>query len=321
MSGITQYATSVQMDQAYGHLDTLSDGDKVLLSMTGFGEAREQADKILCRVELRSVNNRHFKLALRCPDRFANLENEFERMLRETISRGSVSLVIRFERSANTNTPQINPAALSDYWHQLQRISQNLGTETPQLGSLITLPGVLDSGDFDDETVQKLWPVIERTVRAAAVHMGEFRKREGASMAIELQAQCSVIDAQVEHITSMAPQVIVEYRDKLLQRVSDLVKDLGSRLGPSDVLREVALFADRCDITEEITRLRSHLSQFRKLVDDQSSQGRKLDFMCQELFREVNTIGSKANHVGIAHSAVEAKVAIERMREIVQNVE
>ena len=140
-------------------------------------------------------------------------------------------------------------------------------------------------------------------------------------MADELRTQCAAISSQVDEIALLAPQVIIEYRDKLLQRVNDLVKDLDTRLGPAEVLREVALHADRCDITEEITRLRSHLSQFQKLLDDKTSQGRKLDFMCQELFREVNTIGSKSNHVGIAHAAVEAKVCVERMREIVQNVE
>ena len=140
-------------------------------------------------------------------------------------------------------------------------------------------------------------------------------------MANELQSQCAAIAAQVDQVAALAPQVIVEYRDKLLLRVNELVKDLDTRLGPADVLREVALHADRCDITEEITRLRSHLSQFLKLLNDSTSQGRKLDFMCQELFREVNTIGSKANHVGVAHCAVEAKVCVERMREIVQNVE
>ena len=140
-------------------------------------------------------------------------------------------------------------------------------------------------------------------------------------MADELRSQCAGIATQVDEVAKQAPQVIIEYRDKVLQRVNELVKDLDARLGPADVLREVALHADRCDITEEITRLRSHLAQFLKLLDDSTSQGRKLDFMCQELFREVNTIGSKANHVGIAHAAVEAKVCVERMREIVQNVE
>lgn len=293
----------------------------MLLSMTGFGEAREQSGDALCRVEVRSVNNRHFKLSLRCPDGFAHLENELERLLRETISRGSVSLTIRFERSASTSSPQINPTVLSGYWKQLQQLAQTLGSEPPRLDSLLTLPDVLEDGRFDPETVQQLWPVVERTVRAAALKMGEFRQREGAAMAAELHVQSKQIAAQVDRVVGLAPQVIIEYRDKLLQRVSDLVKDLDSRLGPSDVLREVALFVDRSDINEEITRLRSHLTQFSKLLDDATSQGRKLDFMCQELFREVNTIGSKANHVEISHAAVEAKACVERMREIVQNVE
>lgn len=293
----------------------------MLLSMTGFGEAREQAGDVVCRVELRSVNNRHFKLSLRSPDGFAHLENDIERLLRETISRGSVSLAVRLERSANTNSPQINQTVLAGYWKQLQAVSQLLGTETPAIGALLTLPAVIDDGRFDTETVQQLWPIVERNIRAAALRMGEFRQREGASMATEMHVQCKAIAAQVDRIANFSPQVINEYREKLLQRVNDLMKDLDSRMGPSDVLREVALFADRCDITEEITRLRSHLSQFLKLLDDTTSQGRKLDFMCQELFREVNTIGSKANHIEISHAAVEAKVAVERMREIVQNVE
>lgn len=289
--------------------------------MTGFGEARERLGDVLCRVELRSVNNRHFKLSLRCPDGFLQFENELEHLLRETISRGSVSLAIRFDRSATSQAPRINPAAVADYWQQLQTICKDLSVSPPQFSALLTMPGVLDDGAFDSSTAQKMWPVVERTVRAAAVHMGEFRRREGASMADELRSQCTAIAAQVDHVAAQAPQVIVEYRDKLLQRINELVKDLDTRLGPSDVLREVAIHADRCDITEEITRLRSHLSQFQKLLDDKTSQGRKLDFMCQELFREVNTIGSKSNHVGIAHAAVEAKVCVERMREIVQNVE
>ena len=191
----------------------------------------------------------------------------------------------------------------------------------PEISTLLTLPGVLDDGAFDTATAQQMWPVVSQAVRTAAKHMGDFRRREGASMADELRAQCAAIASQVDQVSALAPQVIIEYRDKLLQRVNDLVKDLDTRLGPADVLREVALHADRCDINEEITRLRSHLSQFQKLLDDNVSQGRKLDFMCQELFREVNTIGSKSNHVGIAHAAVEAKVCVERMREIVQNVE
>ena len=293
----------------------------MLLSMTGYGEARERLDDVLCRIELRSVNNRHFKLSLRCPDGFLQFEAELERVLRETISRGTVSLAIRFDRSANSHAPRINADAVGDYMAQLRSICGSLAVPAPDIAALLTLPGVLEDGAFDATTAQQMWPTVERAVRAAATHMDEFRRREGASMADELRTQCAGIASQVDQISAMAPQVITEYRDKLLLRVNELVKDLDTRLGPADVLREVALHADRCDITEEITRLRSHLGQFLKLLNDSASQGRKLDFMCQELFREVNTIGSKSNHVGIAHAAVEAKVCVERMREIVQNVE
>lgn len=289
--------------------------------MTGFGEASETTEGTRCRVELRSVNNRHFKLSLRCPDVFTHLESEIERILRETISRGTVSASIRFERDADGSPTRIDSIVLSNFWSQLQKISTSLGAEPPQLSSLLNLPGVLKSGDLDESKLDEIWPTVERVVRAAASHMDEFRRREGASMCHELNVQCTRIGDIVDKISAEAPIVIEEYRSKLLQRVNELVNELDSRLGPSEVLREVALFADRCDITEEITRLRSHLAQFKKLLDDQVSQGRKLDFMCQELFREVNTIGSKANHTGIAYLAVEAKVCIERMREIVQNVE
>lgn len=289
--------------------------------MTGYGEARERLGECLCRVELRSVNNRHFKLSLRCPDGFLQFESDMEHLLRETISRGSVSLSIRFDRSSSSQAPRINPAAVKDYHQQIEKICEELGAASPEISALLSLPGIVDDGAFDSATAEQMWPVVERTIRAAATHMGEFRQREGASMADELRSQCATISAEVDRIAAQAPQVIVEYRDKLLARVNELVKDLDTRLGPADVLREVALHTDRCDITEEITRLRSHLGQFLKLLDDKASQGRKLDFMCQELFREVNTIGSKSNHVGIAHCAVEAKVCVERMREIVQNVE
>lgn len=293
----------------------------MLLSMTGFGEARERSDDALCRVELRSVNNRHFKLALRCPDGFLQFEADLEHLLRETITRGTVSLVIRFDRSAASQAPRINAAALEDYWQQLQPICQRLVTPRPELADLLGLPGVLDDGVYDAATARQLWPLVERTVRAAAAQLGEFRRREGASMVDELRVQIQAIAGHVDQITALAPQVIVEYRDKLLARINDLIRDLDTRLGPSDVLREVALHSDRCDITEEITRLRSHLSLFTSLLDEGASQGRKLDFMCQELFRELNTIGSKSNHVAVAHAAMEAKVSVERMREIVQNVE
>ena len=131
--------------------------------MTGYGEARERIGDVLCRIELRSVNNRHFKLALRCPDGFLQYESELEHVLRETISRGSVSLSIRFDRTTNSQAPRVNPAALADYWAQLQKICGDLSVAMPEIGMLLSLPGVLDDGAFDTAAAEQLWPVVQRT--------------------------------------------------------------------------------------------------------------------------------------------------------------
>ena len=137
----------------------------------------------------------------------------------------------------------------------------------------------------------------------------------------DLEHQCDVIEIAVRQVAALAPQVVSEYRDKILDRVRRLIGDTSVHIAETDVIREVALFADRCDVNEEITRLRSHTEQFRRLLNGDQSQGRKLEFIGQEMFREINTIGSKANQVTIALNVVEMKAAIERMREVLQNVE
>ena len=152
-------------------------------------------------------------------------------------------------------------------------------------------------------------------------HFDDFRRTEGAQMLDDLRRQCSSIATQVDAVAEQAPNVVAEYRAKLLDRISGAVQESGVSISESDVIREVALFADRCDINEEITRLRSHLQQFHSFLDDEQSLGRKLEFLGQEMFREINTIGSKANNVAIAHNVVEMKAAIERIREVLQNVE
>lgn len=140
-------------------------------------------------------------------------------------------------------------------------------------------------------------------------------------MRADLSRQCEAIEHELLQVSQFAPQVISEYRNKLLERVRRLISDTTARIDDDDIIREVALFADKCDINEEITRLKSHIEQFRRLLSGDTSQGRKLEFIGQEMFREINTIGSKANNVPIAHSVVEMKASIERIREVLQNVE
>jgi uncharacterized protein (TIGR00255 family) len=293
----------------------------VLLSMTGYGESVVQNEQAYCRVEIRTVNNRHFKLSLRCPDGFLQQEVEFERLLRDTIARGTVYLSVKLDQSSSLAGPRINSELLKTYWRQLNDICQDLSVAPPDPARLLNLPGVLHDGAFDTEVVEKLWPLVQQAVKAAAKHLREFRRREGETTARELHQLCDTIEKILEQVVVMAPQVAHDYHEKLVQRTRELLAGTDVKIEPADVLREVAVYADRCDIHEEITRLRSHIGQFLTQIDTGTSPGRKLDFLCQEMFREVNTIGSKASHVGLSHAAVELKSSIERIREIVQNVE
>ncbi len=293
----------------------------VLLSMTGYGESVVQDEQAYCRVEIRTVNNRHFKLSLRCPEGFQQQEAEFERLLRETISRGTVYLSLRIDQRAGLAGPRLNTELLKTYWRQLNEVCLELAVPSPDPARLLILPGVLNDDQFDTEVIERIWPLVEQAIRAAAKHLQEFRRKEGESTGTELRQLCQAIESVLAQVVIFAPQVSRDYHEKLVQRTRELLAGTAVKVEPADVLREVALYADRCDIHEEITRLRSHIGQFLTLIDQGTTPGRKLDFLCQEMFREVNTIGSKANHTGLSHSAVEMKSNIERIREIVQNVE
>ena len=289
--------------------------------MTGYGEAAVQNEHAYCRVEIRTVNNRHFKLSLRCPEGFQQQESEFERLLRDTISRGTVYLSVRIDQSTNLAGPRLNGELLKTYWHQLNAICNELSVPSPDPARLLDLPGVLKDDSCDSQVVETLWPIVEQAVKAAAIHLQEFRRKEGEATSSELRQLCLSVEETLGQVVTMAPQVARDYHEKLVQRTRELLAGTDVKVEPADVLREVALYADRCDIHEEITRLKSHIHQFLTLVEKGTSAGRKLDFLCQEMFREVNTIGSKANHIGLSHSAVEMKSNVERIREIVQNVE
>jgi uncharacterized protein (TIGR00255 family) len=290
--------------------------------MTGFGEARGVVGGVHVHVELRSVNNRHFKLTFRAPEAWSRFEGDVERVLREQITRGTVTLLVRARRGAAESAVRLNADVLAAYWHQLTAAALQAELPPPSdLTALLGLPGVVEEDAWNDDAVEPCGPQLESVVREALTRLQEFRVREGAALAQELRRQCGLIAAQIDDIATLAPQVVVEYRARLQQRIQDALREADVTLTPGDLLREVALFADRSDISEEIVRLRSHVDQFRQLLEAAQSQGRKLEFLCQEMFREANTIGSKSNHSGVAHAAVEIKAAIERMREIVLNVE
>lgn len=290
--------------------------------MTGFGDARYQDERLSASVELRAVNNRYLKVTTKCSEAYAALEGEIERIVRETISRGTVNVAIRVDRLWSAEEFVLNNVALKSYWSQLQAAARELGAPLPsEMGHLLAAPGVVSEESRRTVDLQADGEIIKRLLSEALQKLQGFRIDEGRSMARELEANARTIADRLQEVVALAPQVVSEYRTKLLERIRQHLADSGVKVAEPDLIREVALFADRSDINEEITRLKSHLEQFQVFLREPSSTGRKLDFLSQEMNREVNTIGSKANNVAIAHCVVEMKAAIEKMREIMQNVE
>lgn len=291
--------------------------------MTGFGHSSVDHQGVHVTAEIKSVNNRYLKLTVRLPDSAARFESDVERLIRSEVSRGSVQLSVRIRFPDGLSEHRIDGDALRNYRSQLSALGSDFSgpSDGVSLSDLLQLPGVVTENELPDDLVNAVWPAVEKAISASLEHFHDFRQREGESMRADLSRQCEAIEHELLQVSQFAPQVISEYRNKLLERVRRLISDTTARIDDDDVIREVALFADKCDINEEITRLKSHIEQFRRLLSGDTSQGRKLEFIGQEMFREINTIGSKANNVPIAHSVVEMKASIERIREVLQNVE
>jgi uncharacterized protein (TIGR00255 family) len=290
--------------------------------MTGFGEAHCQQDGLAVAVEIRTINNRFFKLSVRTSEGYASLEPLVEEEVRGAVHRGTIQVNVRVDRRRSPDDCRINADVLDRYRRQLESLAQQWEVgQSVHLEALLTLPGVVDDagGLAIDATAD--WPIIERTLQTALENLARMRRSEGQAMAADLAANCQIVVASLEQIEKRAPLVVEDYRNRLSERLKRTLAELQVTLDPADLIKEVSLFADRSDISEEIVRLRSHLEQFKTTMELPESTGRKLDFLTQEMFRETNTIGSKANDVEIARAVIEIKTAVERIREMIQNVE
>jgi uncharacterized protein (TIGR00255 family) len=290
--------------------------------MTGFGEAHQQADGLAVVVEVRTINNRYFKFTMRTGDGYSALESRVESMVRDHIKRGTVQVSMQVERSNSPDDFSINAGVLEAYRQQLLKLQSRAGIkdEVP-LQSFLLLPGVVKERLSDPSTVEADWPVIERTLKAALDQLDKMRREEGQAMATDLTANCQTIAAELKQIEARAPSVIDAYRVRLEDRVRTALEEHKLVLNPSDLVREIAIYAERSDISEEIVRLGSHLVQFDQMMGSSESSGRRIEFLTQEMLREVNTIGSKSTDVEIARHVIEIKATIERLREMIQNVE
>lgn len=288
--------------------------------MTGQGQASKRFGSIGIDVEIRTVNNRFLKVVYKISDAANAIEPQLEALIREHIKRGSVNVSIRLSHTDRSNAASIDTVTLQDYIRQTSAIAKELGIQlTYSVGELLALPGVLTQNSSEPD--EELLIAVQQAVTDCLIDLQSMRKREGNSMAEQLLSGLdAILDARKE-IESRAPNVIAEYRQRLESRVRTALTELGHPNHEIDVVREVLVHTDRCDIREELVRLASHVEQFRSAINHPESQGRKLDFLIQELFRETNTIGSKANDAEISQRVVFIKATIEQMRELVQNVE
>jgi uncharacterized protein (TIGR00255 family) len=290
--------------------------------MTGFGEARSQENGVTVAIELRTINSRYFKISFRSNEGYNSLEPQIEGLVREQIKRGTVQVNLRVDRPVSSEAYRLNTAVLIAYWRQLNEMPAEWNLpRTTTLEHLLALPGVVNEQPWAASAALEDWPLIARTIDAAMQNLSHMRAEEGRAMAADLHCNCRAIAGELDRIADRAPLLVEAYRTRLEERLKKLLAEQSVTLDPADLIREVSIFAERSDISEEIVRLRSHLEQFDTIMGLAESSGRKLEFLIQELFREVNTIGSKSTDVEIARHVIEIKTAIERLREMIQNVE
>jgi uncharacterized protein (TIGR00255 family) len=293
--------------------------------MTGFGEARATGPAFAAVVEVRAVNNRHLKVTVRGSDPYPSLEAEVEKVVRRTVRRGTVQVRVHVDREAKPADLRLNTSAVRAYLGQLKAACAEAGTPEllPNLAAgVLSLPGVAAEARSSGGPPEDEWPAVERTLEQALAKLDATRKDEGRAMAQELSLHHRHLTDQLELVRQHLPAVMTDYRARLLDRIKQAVADAGVAVGPDHLIREIALFADRTDVAEEVTRFAAHLDTFADLVRaGAEGAGRRLEFVIQEMGREANTLGSKAGDVTISRHAVEIKATLEKIRELVQNVE
>lgn len=293
----------------------------MITSMTGFGDASCQRDGTHYALEIRSLNNRYFKSVVKLPDPIAGLEPELETMLREKLGRGTITLILKMRVDSAEAAYHINTQALQAYISQLTGIKGLDDMARIDLATLLQLPGVCQEPHDESDEISRHGPVVRELAQLAVAKLGEMRCREGEALFQDLMKHKNVIAASLAEIEKRAPFVIDDYHKKLSSRVGQLLAKAELQVNQADLLKEVAVFAERADISEEIQRLTQHLKAFEQACRTGEHAGRKLDFITQEMLREANTIASKANDALIAGHIVEIKGAIDRLKEQVQNVE
>jgi uncharacterized protein (TIGR00255 family) len=287
--------------------------------MTGFGRAEADLKDLRLMIEIRTVNHRYTEFSIRLPQSFAGLEPEVKKLLQGAIARGSVSLVVTRNGGETPELPEIDLRAADHYYRLLDSLRKRYRIkEQVELEDLCRFSEIFRSRQ-PQLSGGRAWALLKPCLQKALADLGRMRAGEGAALAADLRKNVGRLKRSLAAIQRLGPQRVEQFRERLAQRVGKLSG--GAAADPQRLAQEVAIFADKCDISEECVRFASHIKAFESYLADVRPAGRRLDFLLQELNREANTIGSKANDDRISQQVVQIKEILEKMREQAQNVE
>jgi uncharacterized protein (TIGR00255 family) len=291
-------------------------------SMTGYGESQGELNGVSYAVELRSVNHRYLKAAVKLPESAGFLEEDIEKFLRRNLSRGAVNYVLRLKNVSANTLFDIDEAGLRAYLERLGGVASSAGINSMiDISGLLALPGMLTPISPDKKMAEQIKQTVLSISQEAMDKLKQMRVAEGKFLEEDLKKHCDVIKQDLEQIGARSAVVLAEYAKKLKRRVDELLGEAKLKLDEETLAREVAIFADRSDISEEMARLDSHLQQFAESCRSNTVAGRRLDFIAQEMLREANTIASKASDSEIVRCVVDIKCRVDRIKEQVQNIE
>lgn len=288
-------------------------------SMTGFGSASAHTGGVQATVELSSVNRKQLDVVVRLPPQLAAMEARVQKIIQEQISRGRISGSVQLESANGGALIEIDQKRAEETVSKLRRAAKKLSlTDDLSASVLLQIPGLMKM-QSTDQAPEEVFQTLEKALLAALKKLNTMRVREGKALEADFLKRLALLEVMLAAIQLRAPEMASNVRKKLFQGLEKA--GLQNIAADERFIKEIALFAERSDISEEITRLASHIAQFKKMLRGSEPAGRPLDFLAQEFFREINTIGSKANDLKITEQVVAFKTELERIREQIQNVE
>ena len=293
----------------------------MITSMTAYAAAEKKNDRFTVNTEIRSYNHKYLDIILRTHRKYEMLEEKIKPFISDKISRGRIEVRINIEdNSDQAQSIEINEPMAEAYYNALTKLKKNLGLDSPiSLDLFIAAKGLLTPVE-NEVAMEDLLPAVTESVIEAVDDLSIMREREGQFIADDLTKRLDFIEKTIHHIETASSDLAAKYRDRLQERIASLTKGIVD-LDPDRMTQEAALLADRSDISEEIVRSKSHVNQFRTIMNSPAPAGRKLNFLLQEFNREFNTMGSKAGNANVSHTIVEVKSELEKIREQVQNIE